>query len=106
LRAGNAIGKNGKSAPALLEALARGFRPTKINEAIQRLVDRRYVVPASPASAAQSPPWASLGLPPDVAGKNFEDCRVRVRSIDVEGARELTAALQELGVRVVRKSMT
>jgi oxazoline/thiazoline synthase len=100
-----AIGKNGKSPQALQDALAREFPADKINEAIQRLIDRRYLVPASPASAGTvAAYWASLGLPPDVAATNLEDHRVRVESIDVEGARQLTTALQELGVRVVKKS--
>ncbi len=48
--------------------------------------------------------WASLGLPPGVAGQNLRECRVRVESIDVQGATELGAALGELGVRVVKRS--
>ena len=48
--------------------------------------------------------WASLGLPPEVAEQNLENCRVRIESIDVQGAPELGAALRELGVRVVKSS--
>ena len=51
----SAIGKNGKSLQALLGALGRKFPADKINEAIKRLIDRRYVVPASPVSPAPSP---------------------------------------------------
>ena len=48
--------------------------------------------------------WASLGLPPETAEKNLQKCRVRIQSIDVQGATELGAALSGLGVRVVKRS--
>jgi len=40
----------------------------------------------------------------EVAEKNLGNCKVRVESFDVAGAKELTAALGELGVRVVPRS--
>ena len=46
--------------------------------------------------------WASLGLSPQAAQKNLQTCRVRIQSIDVQGAKELGAALSRLGVRVVQ----
>src|SRR3984885_13674870 len=49
----SAIGRGGKSAQELVRELARDFPADKINEAIQRLIERRYVVAA---------PGASLGL--------------------------------------------
>ena len=48
--------------------------------------------------------WASLGLLPATAEKNLQKCRVRIQSIDVQGATELGAALRGLGVRVVKRS--
>ena len=48
--------------------------------------------------------WASLGLPPGIAEQNLGNCRVRVESIDVQGAAAFGAALSELGVRVVKRS--
>ena len=48
--------------------------------------------------------WASLGLPLETAEKNLEQCRIRVQAIDVQGEAELSAALSELGVRVVKRS--
>ena len=39
-----------------------------------------------------------------MAEQNLGNCRVRVESIDVQGAAELGAALSELGVRVVKRS--
>src|SRR3954470_17789688 len=46
-----AIGKGGKSFAQLVRALARYFPPDKIQEALGRLAERRYVVAASRASA-------------------------------------------------------
>ncbi|MGC2811793.1 MAG: TOMM precursor leader peptide-binding protein [Bradyrhizobium sp.] len=100
-----AIGKGGKSFAELARQLARNFPPDKIEEALKRLMERGYIVPASP-----SPPravdgyWASLGLPPGVAKQNLGGCRVRVEAIDVEGAAEFSTALRELGVEVVTRS--
>src|SRR5215469_5815258 len=45
-----AIGKSGKSAAALLRELHPKFPTDKIEEAIRRLIDRRYVVSASKGS--------------------------------------------------------
>ena len=41
---------------------------------------------------------------PEAAEKNLQKCRVRIQSIDVQGAAELGAALSGLGVRVVKRS--
>jgi oxazoline/thiazoline synthase len=101
----SAIGKGGKSFAQLVRELEKNFPTDKIGEAIQRLIERRYIVAAAGSSAgAVAGYWASLGLPPGVAEQNLGDCRVRVESIDVQGAAELGAALGELGVRVVKRS--
>jgi oxazoline/thiazoline synthase len=99
----SAIGKNGKTPAKLVHELEKKFPPDRINEAIKRLLDRRYVVTKSPVSALDGF-WASLGLPGEIADKNLQNCRVRVESIDVQGASELGKALQGLGVRVVKSS--
>src|SRR6187200_3652560 len=39
-----AIGKNGKSAPEIVRQLSKNFPTDKIDEAIGRLLERRYVV--------------------------------------------------------------
>src|SRR5260221_3305276 len=63
----SAIGKGGKSLPQLVGELGRNFPSDKIEEALNRLIDRRYIVPASRASAgAVAGYWASLGLPPGI----------------------------------------
>src|SRR3981189_1940362 len=95
----SAIGKGGKSFRELVRELERDFPSDKIHEALKRLVDRRYVLPASRSSTgAAAAYWASLGLPPEIAEKNLQKCRVGIQAIDVQGATELGAALSELGV--------
>ncbi|MFL5090931.1 MAG: TOMM precursor leader peptide-binding protein [Xanthobacteraceae bacterium] len=101
----SAIGEGGKSFRDLVRELEPHFPSDKIHEALQRLLDRRYLLPASrcfdgPVAAY----WASLGLSPESAETNLWKCRVRIQSIDVEGAAELGVALSGLGVRVVKRS--
>src|SRR5947208_1477471 len=73
-----AIGKGGKNLPALVRELSRDFPPDKVEEALKRLIERRYIVPRSAASGgAVAGYWASLGLPPGIAEQNLENCRVR-----------------------------
>lgn len=101
----SAIGQGGKSAQALLRELSKNFPSEKIEEAIKRLVDRRYVTTAPPGTdGTVAGYWATLGLPPEVAQENLARCRVRVEAFDVQGAKELTKSLSELGVRVVDRA--
>ena len=100
-----AIGEGGRSFRQLIRDLEQDFPSDKIHEALKRLVDRRYVVPASSSSnGAAAAYWASLGLSPETAEQNLQKCRVRIQSIDVQGETELGAALSGLGVRVVKRS--
>src|SRR6516162_8857899 len=99
------IGQKGKSLQALRRELDPKFPSEKIAEAIKRLIDRRYVVSSSkPSSNAVAGYWASLGLPPEDAEKTLKACRVRIEAIDVEGTKELTAALRGLGVTIVDRA--
>jgi oxazoline/thiazoline synthase len=99
------IAKGGKSAKDLVGDLRKQFPSDKIEEALKRLIERRYITAAAYGSnGTVAGYWASLGLPPDVAEKNLGNCKVRVESFDVAGAKELTAALGELGVCVVQRS--
>jgi ribosomal protein S12 methylthiotransferase accessory factor len=101
----SAIGEGGKSFRDLVRELEQHFPSDKIHEALKRLVDRRYVLPGSRSSAgAVAAYWASLGLSPETAEKNLRKCRVRIQSIDVQGAMELGVALSGLGVSVVKRS--
>jgi ribosomal protein S12 methylthiotransferase accessory factor len=101
----SAIGKGGTSLQNLIGELERDFPSDKIQEALRRLIDRRYVLPATSSSnGAVAAYWASLGLPPEIAEQNLQKCRVHIQSIDVRGETELATALGELGVRVVKRS--
>jgi oxazoline/thiazoline synthase len=100
-----AIGEGGRSLRQLVRELEHKFPADKINEALKRLLDRRFVVCKPHASAdTVAAYWASLGLSPADAEKNLEQCPVRIRSVDVQGAKELDSALRGLGVRVVQRS--
>jgi ribosomal protein S12 methylthiotransferase accessory factor len=100
-----AIGERGKSASELVRELGRKYPSDKIEETLKRLMERRYIVSGLRSSDGMvAGYWASLGLPPDVAEENLENCRVLVESIDVKGAAQLSSALGELGVNVVKRS--
>ena len=101
----DAIGEGAKSAQQLISGLQRKFPTDKIEETLNRMVDRHYLVSAWHSFAAPvAGYWASLGLPPATAEENLKKCRVRVEAIDVDGAKELTSGLRELGVVVVNRS--
>ncbi len=101
----SAIGEGGKSVRDLARELERHFPSDIVKEALKRLIDRRYVLAASDSSAGVAAAyWASLGLSPETAETNLQNCRVGIQAIDVEGAPELGAALGDLGVRVVKRS--
>ena len=73
-----------------------------VNQAIKRLIDRRYIVPKRQTAVdAAAGYWATLGIPLEMAAKNLQKCKVRVQSVDAKGAKQLGAALRKLGVRVV-----
>ncbi len=100
-----AIAKGGRSFRELVRELEQDFPADQIDEALKRLIDRRYILPASRSSnGVAAAYWTSLGLSPETAARNLQNCRVRIQSIDVQGATELAAALSGLGVRVVKRS--
>jgi ribosomal protein S12 methylthiotransferase accessory factor len=99
------IAEGGKSFRELARRLEQRFPPDKIQEALKRLVDRRYVVRSTRTSGVVvAAYWASLGLLPESAEKALQKTRLRVQAVDVEGAAELTDALTAMGVRVVKRS--
>jgi oxazoline/thiazoline synthase len=101
----SAIGEGRRSFRALVRELEQDFPSDAIHEALKRLIDRRYIRPASRASVGVvAAYWASLGLSPEIAERNLRKCRVRIQSIDVQGATELDVALRGLGVRIVERS--
>jgi ribosomal protein S12 methylthiotransferase accessory factor len=100
-----AITKSPRSSQELIRELEPHFPSDKITEALKRLVDRGYALQSSSSSTgAVAAYWASLGLPLVIAEKNLKSCRVRIESIDVQGAAELENALTEFGVRVVKRT--
>jgi oxazoline/thiazoline synthase len=101
----DAIGKGGQSLQQLVNGLSKRFPPAQIEEALKRLIERRYIVEASPTSAGVvAGYWASLGLPPGMAEQNLANCRVRVESIDVNGATEFAQALSDFGVNLTKRA--
>jgi oxazoline/thiazoline synthase len=86
---------------AIVEALSREFPSDKIDEAIQRLLDRRFAVPVSPIDDTAAGYWASLGLTSETAAENLSNTSVQIESMGAAGAEELDAALRKFGVRVV-----
>jgi oxazoline/thiazoline synthase len=101
----SAIGKGRSSFQQLIRDLEPDFPSDKIQEALKRLVDRRYVVASSSSSNGPvAAYWASLGLSPESAEQNLRKCRVGIQSLNVQGGTELGAALSELGVRVAKRS--
>jgi ribosomal protein S12 methylthiotransferase accessory factor len=100
-----AIAKGGRTVRELVRGLEQNFPSEKIHEALQRLVNRGYVIAATPSShGTVAAYWASLGLQPEAAKRNLQKYRTRIQAFDVEGESELAAALSELGVRVVKRS--
>ena len=95
----------GKSLRDLARELEGDFPADKVEEALKRLRDRRFIVPRGrvPPSTTDAY-WASLGLPLEAAKANLQKVRVRIQAIDVQGAAELGAALRDLGVRVEKRS--
>jgi len=99
------IAKGGKGPSQLVAELGRTYPTEKVEEALNRLLERRYVVPATRTSdAVVAGYWASLGLRPEEAEKNLGNCRVQIQSIDVKGATELGTALRDFGVRIVTRT--
>ena len=102
----SAIGKDGKAAPEIIRQLSKQFpAPTRsrkqssgCSSAATSSADLARV------HGAVDGYWASLGLPPEIAEENLRNCRVRVESIDVKGASELSAALGKLGVQITKRS--
>jgi oxazoline/thiazoline synthase len=95
----------GKTFGRIVRELSQEFPPDMIAEAVNRLLERHYLVHRTKAAAQTvAAYWANLGLAPGVAEQNLRKCRVSVRSINVKGAKAIAAALRKLGVRVVNGS--
>jgi ribosomal protein S12 methylthiotransferase accessory factor len=100
-----AIGKGGHSFRELARELGQNFPPDKVDEALKRLVERRYIMTTSSSSSSPAAAyWASLGLPPAFSEANLKKTTVRIQSIDVQGGKELGSVLKDFGVRLVNRS--
>ena len=94
----SAIGEGGRTFRQLVSELGRKFPTDKVEEALTRLLDRRFIVGKRHAFLdTVAAYWASLGLAPETARQNLQSCRVNIQSFDVEGAKELRTALAALG---------
>jgi oxazoline/thiazoline synthase len=95
----------GKSFGQIVRELTKKFPADVIDQAIKRLIDRRYIVPRRQTAVdAAAGYWATLGIPLEMAANNLRKCKVRIQSVDAKGAKQLGAALRKLGVRVVDRS--
>ncbi|MEK4035777.1 TOMM precursor leader peptide-binding protein [Methylocystis sp. IM2] len=91
---------SGEDRASIVHALSVQFPASKIEEAFQRLLDRRFIVASTVAQDATAAYWASLGLNPVAAAENLQKVGVRVESLGAGGREGLTAALRGFGVRV------
>src|SRR3954471_1523493 len=68
-----AIGQHGKARSEIIRQLSKRFPADKIEEAIKRLLDRRYVVARTPKAFddAVGGFLASLGMPLEIAEQNL-----------------------------------
>jgi bacteriocin biosynthesis cyclodehydratase domain-containing protein len=91
----------GENPEAIVNALSGEFPSEKIDEAISRLLDRRFALPAERIDNAAAGYWASLGLADEVVAKNLSNTRVQIESMAAAGHSELDTALRQFGVRLV-----
>src|ERR1700721_2722734 len=94
----------GEYPEAIVDALAREFPRGKIDEAITRLLDRRFVVPADLIGETAAGFWASFGLADETAAENLGNTSVQIESMGAAGRTGLDGALRKFGVRVVDHS--
>ena len=95
----------GKSVLELVNELEREFPADKVDEALQRLSERGFIVSKARATSGVTAAfWASLGLSPQTARNKLEKLPVRIQSLEVDGGDELSAALTRLGVVVTKRS--
>jgi bacteriocin biosynthesis cyclodehydratase domain-containing protein len=94
----------GEHPQAIVDVLSGEFPPDNIDEAIARLLDRRFVVAADLIDETAAGYWASLGLAGETAAENLWKTSVQIESMAAAGQNELDAALRKFGVRVVDHS--
>src|SRR5262245_30326389 len=68
-----AIGRGGNSFRDIARELDKHFPSDKVDEALKRVVEHRYVVSTSRSSRSTAAAyWASLGLPPELSETNLK----------------------------------
>src|SRR5215211_1893931 len=76
----SAIGEGGRSFRQLVRELEHKFPAGKIDEALTRLLDRRFIVSkARSFTDTVAAYWTSLGLSLEEAEKNLDKCPVRIQ---------------------------
>jgi len=98
----SAIGP-GKNRDEVIQALAPDFPDSAIDEAIQRLLERRFLLAARAQDKATAAYWASLGIMPDEAAANLNKYSVQIQSLGGAGQSELGEALRDFGVCLVER---
>jgi len=73
----SAIGKNGRAGPDIIRQLSKKFPVAEIEEAIRRLLERRYIVSGASHASTIDGYWASIGLPAEIAAENLRNWPVR-----------------------------
>jgi oxazoline/thiazoline synthase len=91
----------GQHPEAIVEALSGQFPREKIDEAINRLLERHFAIPVDAIDDRAAGYWASLGLADETAANNLSSTSVRILSMGAAGENELDAALRQFGVRLV-----
>lgn len=100
-----AIAEGKHSFRKLVREFSARYPTELVHEALRRLTDRGFIT-AKPSALKDTAAayWASLGLSPEDAESNLQNCRIRIQSIDVEGEEELAEALTALGARIVKRN--
>jgi oxazoline/thiazoline synthase len=94
----------GERVADIVQALSTEHPAAEIDQAFDRMYQRRFIVPTSATEEPAAAYWAALGASVTTAAENLRKVRARVESIGASGAEELAAALRTFGVRVVDQS--
>jgi bacteriocin biosynthesis cyclodehydratase domain-containing protein len=94
----------GEPRDSIVRALSGEFPAAEIEQALERLLDRGFIFSPGPVDGPLAGYWASLGLAPETAAENVGKIGVGIEPCGNAGGNELSAALRELGVRIVERS--
>jgi len=94
----------GEHPEAIIEALSGEFPSDSIDDAITRLLDRGFAIPAGSIDDTAAGYWASFGLTGETVAENFLNTSVQIESMGAAGQKELEDVLRKFGVRVVDRA--